>query len=579
MDSLLANNRAVGQSAIFETYLEILMKKKTHEGYEKPSHRVIFLVYFLAIFLTGCGYIFFVPVLEGFDETGHYSSLQQISKTGEIPMRGNAFLERTIAEYKGPTAYGSGTPPFDDKLTYKKFFAAPESVREYVALYRTQRESSNYEKSESQNWQAQHPPLYYIVLSPLNKVLDGLTFIDKFLSIRIASLTIALVGVFLGMLAATRAAQNKSSTEAGLIGFAIYPVALPMFFPEFARLGNDSLCIFFVGLIAYLFSSIQIAEIGRKTAFWVGMSLGFGLLTKAFFLPISTGIIVFLLVRALTAKPKPEIFRTRIIELLYILVPAMTIGSGWYLYQYIYFGSFSGSDESIQLANQGGVILGLSNNFSLISFAKGISVTIATFVWAGTWSLTRLPDLFLAPLIFLIGGVTFFALIASRRKSLLSMNSMPLWVFVFFGIGLLWHMFVSIARTGTAATPGWYLHIFMPWLAPLIGVGFYCLLRTRLKSFVMLLIAYAVIYQITSVWAYLTLYSGCAVKGENKLFQFSDPFMCLFQANTVIENLSVLTYPKLGVTLFIFGLILQLGLICSLIRRARGGFLITTSKK
>ncbi|MCE9603744.1 MAG: hypothetical protein K8U03_02450 [Planctomycetia bacterium] len=552
------------------------MKNDEPAGCGRTSTAWFLSISAAALFLIGCGYVFFVPLFEGFDESGHYSSLRQISQTGEIPMRGNAFLERSVAEYQGPTAYGSGEPPFDDKLTYKKFFAAPAAVQDYAALYRTPRAPSNYEPSGFSNWQAQHPPLYYLALSPLDSALQRLAFVDRFLALRIASLAIAVAGVLLGMLAATKAAENETSRLGALLGFAIYPIAFPMLVPEFARLGNDSLCLFFVGLLAYLFASAQPTELGPKKSLLIGTSLGLGLLTKAFFLPIAAGIFTFLFVRALATKAKPELLRARLLELLWISVAALAIGSGWYLYQYLRFGSLSGSDESIQLADQGGLLLGLGKNFSFFRLAKGISATIATFIWAGTWSLTRLPDLFLVPLMALLAVVAVSAFNASRGKSLLSMSSLPAWVLAFFALGLLWHIFVSIARAGIGATPGWYLHIFMPWLAPWLGIGFYSLWRSRLKPLLLVLIVYAVVYQLVAVWAYLTLYSGYAIKGDDKLFHFSEPFMGLFQAGKVFDHLSVLTYPKLGAALFACGLALQLGLIVALMRSKRERPPVTT---
>ena len=36
-----------------------------------------------------------------------------------------------------------------------------------------------------------------------------------------------------------------------MLGFALYHAMLPMFFPEFARLGNDSLCLLLAGASAF----------------------------------------------------------------------------------------------------------------------------------------------------------------------------------------------------------------------------------------------------------------------------------------------------------------------------------------
>jgi hypothetical protein len=41
-----------------------------------------------------------------------------------------------------------------------------------------------------------------------------------------------------------------------------------------------------------------------------------------------------------------------------------------------------------------------------------------------------------------------------------------------FGCGLLHHILVYIALGVSVPTPGYYLHILIPWVAPALGVGF-----------------------------------------------------------------------------------------------------------
>src|ERR1700676_4656453 len=78
----------------------------------------------LAVALTGIAHLAFLPPFEGFDETGHFSYIQQIADEGRIPRAG---IDRTSADldaYQGPRSYPA-VPPFENNggFTYKSYFA------------------------------------------------------------------------------------------------------------------------------------------------------------------------------------------------------------------------------------------------------------------------------------------------------------------------------------------------------------------------------------------------------------------------------------------------------------------------
>ncbi len=533
--------------------------------------QLFLLAWLAALFITGAGYCLFTPVFEGFDENAHYSSLQQLSDTGAVPVHGSAFLDSHARGYAGPTAYGSGAPPFDQGLTYGEFFADPARVGAYGPAYRTPGLAWDFEKSTTPNWAAQHPPLYYAVLAPLNRLLEGQSLVDRLLLLRLASLVLAGAGVFLGLRAATSGFAGSEAAAEARLGFVLYPLMLPMVFPEFARLGNDALCLFWMGAIVSLLTAAGTAELGRGRACALGLVLGLGLLTKALFVPILLGIAGFLLFRALAARADSRLMRARLVELGLLGALAALVGSGWYLYQYAAFGALSGSDESIRLAREGGLVEGLKARFSVLALVRGMLVALASFVWAGTWSLTLLPLAYMAPLLVLAGlvGLASGGRAAPGHAPL--MLALTIWALGLFVAGLLWHMFVSLARTGAAGTPGWYLHIFLPVLAPLIGHGARRLLDSRLRLVFVGLVLWAVAYQVAAVWSGLALYAGCAAKGPDKIFTFSAPVLCLSDAGEVMARLSVLVYPQAGLVLFGSGLALLLGLAALLALPRPGG--------
>ena len=92
----------------------------------KPSmalfHCSIILLLSGYLFL-GFSHIAFLPPWEGFDETAHFSYIQQIADTGSLPEPNRAKLSKNVEEYQSylPMPYAS-IPPFEDNggFTYRE---------------------------------------------------------------------------------------------------------------------------------------------------------------------------------------------------------------------------------------------------------------------------------------------------------------------------------------------------------------------------------------------------------------------------------------------------------------------------
>jgi len=387
------------------------------------------------------------------------------------------------------------------------------------------------------------------------------SFVTQFFLLRMVSFLLALAGVAFGLLA-FRQPNIPPEDDPAVIGFVLYPVILPMFFPEFTRIGNDSLCLFLVGLVVYLLSLWLKDERNTKIPIAIGVALGMGLLTKAFFLPITAGLVMFLLIRLLLDKQNVAMRSQRGWNLLQIILPALLVGGGWYVYKFVVYGVLSGSDSAIQLAHQGGLIAGLKENLSLYGLVRGVVGPLVSYSWAGTWSLTRMPILLHLPLLLLAAWVIGAFILQLKRKSLADPVWLPVWVFLFFGCGLFWNVVISVAMNGHGNTPGWYLHILMPWIAPALGIGAISILRhRRARLFLIGFLFYAVLFQIIVLWAQLALFTGCATKGDDKYYVFSSQTFCLDQTYLLMDRLAVLGYPNLAVIGFGSGFICMLWLL------------------
>lgn len=509
--------------------------------------------YMLGLFLIGLGYIAIIPVFEGFDETAHYSSLREISINHSIPTYGSSFFDQSIVDYKGPESYGTGAPPFDRGYVYPKFFSDTKAVNSYIKDYRTEPFVNDFKYSSIPNWQAQHPPFYYLLLAPVIELSKSLSLYNQVITLRVISYLLALTGVFFGMLGARTMFAGEG--RAYLLGYIVYPVLLPMFFLEFARIGNDSLCLLLSGLSYYVLSICANSGFRIKYLVILGIVLGLGLLTKALFVPILAGIIIYVAIRIIMENESGLSLGKSMAAGFAVFSSAVLVGGGWYLYKYLTTGAISGSDEAIQLASSGGLIQGLSEHFDIIALLRGISVWLPTYQWAGTWSLARLPIYFQLPSLLLLVAVILSVLVCMRRRSL----SDPLWlsatIFALFIAGLVWHVFVAMAIGGVPTSPGWYLHTIMPWVAPALGVGVHRLfLKGRIARVLTIsLLVVTFVYQLISTWSLVSLYSACAIKSPTKHFYFQSDWFCLSDLSGMFDRLTVIASPLLFLMTFAAG--------------------------
>ena len=518
--------------------------------------RIVF-VYFAALLSMGLFHLATTPIFEGFDEPWHYSAIRQIAYLGKITMREESYVDQFVLDYQGPLPYDSGSPPFhrsitpfDRGTTYGHFVSNRNFIDSYVAQYRESAPPALFaSSSEPNNLYRQHPALYYALMAPVLRLVDGTPLVTQIFVLRSLSFLLALCGVALGILAIVKRDRIESGEHGFplLLGFLIYPYLSPTFFPEFARVGSDSLCLFLVGLLAYLFSKWLASDGDVKSSLSIGVVLGIGLLTKAFFIPIAAAVFMYVLLPAFSSPAFKRDLVKRIPAMAGIFLPAVIIGGGWYVYNHFTYGSFSGSNLGIWLAQRGGLLANLGDTFSLVVFVRGMATAVATYLWGGTQSLAHLPYLTYAPLLAALGCIVATFCVRIRKIPLADPLWLSMWLAAFFTLGIGGHAVSNMAVGGNGNTPGWYFHILAPFLAPAIGVGVHSLLRnSKSKRIFIGFAAYAAIFSCIAIWFQLALFSGCAVKGDDKHYLFQSNYLCLDNAAMVVDGISLFGYPVLA---------------------------------
>lgn len=517
----------------------------THTAPANPASMAMRL-FVVAVWFVGLAFILVTPPFEGFDETAHWSYVQEMADTGRGPTPGVDHLSRDVDVYPGPMRYGE-IPPFEQtgRFTYRSFHPG-----------RGLGGPTRFAQGHDLNWQSQHPPLYYAISVPVYRAMRRLGWVDHLLALRLFAFVLAFAGYVIGVLAVERYA-GVADPELGPwapVIVAAWPFLFPQFFPEFARLGNDSLCL----LLASGVFALTLRRIAKSPewidAAGIGVMLGLGLLTKAFFAPIAFGIVAVLVLHALTLRRSQAYAQIGA-----MLALALLIGGGVYVQTFLKTGAFLSAPEYAQGHAASGASL------SPLSPMRGLLAIPASLMWAGTWSLTRLPEIFL-----ILPGATLVLITIGYVRRLPSLLRPPeawtnaeilSWTPALIALpmiaGLVQHVFAWLAGA-TTLTPGWYLHILAAPLGLAAAMGWRR--SWALTSSVGATLVFVTVSEVLNV----SLYSGCAAKlGADKHFTFQGA-SCLIDP----VRLSAIAHPMLALDVAAIGIVAGVLAISRLPRHA-----------
>lgn len=505
----------------------------------------------IAIALTGLGWLMLMPPFEGFDETAHYSYVQQLWDTGGLTP--TMFLSTDVQRYRAtrPTAYAS-LAPFEANrgITYRAHALSP--------MPEAAEPARRFTPSTEMNWQSQHPPLYYLAMGPVYATTRDWSWPAHFLALRLVSWLMALAGLALGAFATHRYARVLMPGNAGAawphFGGALalaWPFLVPMFFPEMGRLGNDSLCLLIMGALWFQLLAMNARASGAADAARLGLLLGLGLLTKALFVPVTVALVLLFA------------WQRRWGALAITLATAFVIVGPWYLHTYLTTGVPIGSTERRDDFGPAGGVSRIVERFTPFAFARGVSAAGASFVWGGTWSLAKVPAALVVPSVLLVMLLATAGVVALRRARVAPIGWFPLLVGIAFAAGLVAHILMRIGVTGTGVgTPGWYTHILAGPLGAWFAVGVVETSRgTMARGLVRALVGGGFLLLLIASWLQLALYAGCAAKlGASDGYVFPGGVACAFDPTALLAPVSRLAYPNAALPLLGAGL--ALGVWC-----------------
>ena len=486
----------------------------------------------LASLLIGLAHVAGLPPFEGFDETAHYSYIEQIAKTGVLPRFGDK-IRQDAQDVEA--AYYSITVPDSRTLRYRNLFAADAEIIEKMRrMFKAPRNPPpTGEPGSWVNWEAQHPPLYYALLAPAYLLSERWSLMGQLTLLRGLSYLAAWLSLCLAVFVAAKTFPPSRIGRAMITAPALWPFVFPGWFPEMARLGNDSLTGL---LVACAVAVVACVPIGRWPGwFLLGIICGLGTLTKATFLPFMAVIAVLLLHRTWRRDAPPWQF-------LGFIVTVLAVAGWWYFQRSLETGTLFAMDDALRLKEMGGLIAGLTKHFSIEALARVIPAAGLGFLWAGTWSRFMPPLATFVPLVamlVLIGCTYLYALRSHRMHPLVQITPLTLG---FWALGISYPTLVFIAM-GWGSYYGYYLHSLAPALAPIIGIAIMTIaphyLACRASG---LLLGYSVLFLFSATFMQFLYFAGCGSNGSNR-FDFASAAACWYDWHRLADNLEVLAYP------------------------------------
>jgi len=524
--------------------------------------------------VLGLSHIAILPPWEGFDENAHFSYIQQIADTGSLPKPGSAKISKDVDGYKqyAPMPY-CYVPLFKagEGYTYHSFFNLPPASiqKAYTAIHVPPAKVRKFRPGDMLNWQTQHPPLYYMVLAPVFRLTRSLALIDQIFWLRLVSYIFAWTALLITILGGYRLSKARhddvrlASRPWLVFGTVCIPLLFPSWFPEMARIGNDSLCALWLSLLWILL--IRVHTVGKTypVALMMGLLLGLGCLTKAFFVPLSAGFLFSLLLHDVVSADGSR--RAALLRTFMVLAVLIAVSGWWYWGNWLEGRSLLGSNEMNEISSSGSLVDLIRHHFTIKSWLRGHAAMIVTLGWSCTWSFIRPPYIYMLPLAALVVFIALTYMWALRHYKFHTLEWAPLWCILPVILGLSYHVLLMVALTGEGrGTSGYYLLFMVPVIGTAVGIGLLSFWHKALFRIIAILLGvYAVCFAVVISWAQFMLYAGILSASEdNKFYRLPDAFPPYFGLPDAIANLSVLAYPRMGIFCWLAGgLLVGAGLI------------------
>ncbi len=204
--------------------------------------RKLFILIVLVYLALGIGYALLTPIWQAPDEPAHFNNIRHIAATRSLPI----------------LQYGDYDQAYLEKLKAEKF---PPRL-----------------SIDAVRYEGHQPPLYYLLMTPLLKLLSGTSQQVQVWALRLVNVGIGALVILFIWLSARLLFPKRPQVALLAAGFVAF---LPMHIAMSASINNDTLAEMFIAVVMWrLLMALQEEETSPGQWALIGMLIGLGLLTK-----------------------------------------------------------------------------------------------------------------------------------------------------------------------------------------------------------------------------------------------------------------------------------------------------------
>ena len=399
-------------------------------------------------------YSMLLPLWEGFDEAFHYSYVENLRQTNQLPILGQTMVPSDVLTSLQLAAVSNVVhAAVPETTSFDAWFSLPEAEKarrreELDRLYPSPGSSTR------PNYEAHHPPLAYFLLALVDWFAAITPITSRILVLRLFCAVSSTILLFWGATRLFRTLELPAAFATAAL-FTIF--CSQMLYATIAHVANDWLA---VGVSAVFFAALAefVNKPDRRTARITALWLGAGLLTKAYFLVLA--VLAFLATMILIWRR-----RTSIRTVFGAAMLVIALAGPWYARNLILYGNVSGTQEEFDG-------IGLRRTLAAaphMDWAATIGYLARGSLWTGNNSFTSFSWSTLNTVLALL---LLAVAVWSRRKDLIR----PAEQSVFFGIVLFsiavayasCSMYAHTNGASAGASP-WYTQVL---LVPVVSLAY-----------------------------------------------------------------------------------------------------------
>ncbi len=400
-----------------------------------------------------------LPLWEGFDEAWHYGYVQTLAGERRLPVLGQTRLSREVwsSLLAAPVSHVVAHA-WPELQTFDRYFAlSPADRARQRGALETIPPADRRVDSAHTNYEAQQPPLAYLMLAVPDLPLADAPLPQRALWLRLTGAVVAALITFFAAAGLFRELALPPCYRAlGL--FCLF--ACQMYWATVAHIANDALAL----ALAIWFASAAAAFANRPRvagALHLALATALGLLTKAYFLPLL--LLAVCLVAWLCLRGLPG----------FAAVVGLLAGP-WYLRNVLLYHNLSGLLMASGATTPGRVLGSLTE----VEWHRTIPYMLRATLWTGNNSFTSFSALTLNLLLALLAvGLILYAAQSWRKRPGTAEWSVLGFIAVYSAAVLLVVANdVNFLGGASAGAAPWYTEVLLP---PVLAVSFLGLSRSR----------------------------------------------------------------------------------------------------